>query len=133
MEGAMTAAVMRWGMMVGAGLLLASLEVGAQDTPTYKCVSRGRVVYSQTVCPGGREVGPGGKPRVNVRYEAPSQGRAKIARRAALSAQAKQECTALDGRLVEQQRELKAKGDTVTLHDEMPLVFTKKRFRELKC
>jgi hypothetical protein len=73
------------------------------------------------------------KPRVNVRYERPSQDRATAARRATLTAEARQECRALDARLREQEAGVKARGDAVTLEDEMPLVRSKKRYRELKC
>jgi hypothetical protein len=70
---------------------------------------------------------------VSVRYEAPPQDRAKAVRRAQLSEEARHECTALDVRLPEQEAELKAMGSAATIHDEMPLVSSKKRFRQLGC
>jgi hypothetical protein len=130
----MASKAVRWGMTMAAALLAAAIAPAqAQDTPTYKCVARGgRVIYSQIPCAGARQLG-GEKKRVNVKYEAPSQERATIARRAQLSVAQRQECTALDVRLKEQERELKAKGPAATLQDEMPLVHNKKRFRELHC
>jgi hypothetical protein len=132
----MPGTAIRWGTVLAAfAALHVACEVHAEDstgTPTYKCVRRGEVVYSQLPCTGGKLVG-GGKPRVNVRYETPPQDRAKAARRGMLSEAARQECTALDARLHAQEQELKARGDEATLGDEMPLVQSKKRFRELKC
>jgi hypothetical protein len=61
------------------------------------------------------------------------QDRAKIARRAVLSPEDRQECKVLDARLLEQQAALKAIGSSVTLQDEMPMVHTQKRLRELRC
>ncbi len=56
-----------------------------------------------------------------------------IARRAPLTPEARHECSALDHTLVEQEGALKAKGGAATIEDEMPLVRSKKRFRELRC
>jgi hypothetical protein len=123
----------RWGIMLAA---TAALHVAggahAQGAPMYKCVSRGRVVYTQTQCGDAKPLNSP-KPRVNVRYETPSQDRARIARRSVLTAQARQECSALDVRLREEELQLKAMGDKVTIHDEMPHVRSQKRYRELKC
>lgn len=127
----MAGKAMRWETALAATLLLAATQAGAQDTPTYKCAYKGGVVYTQIPCNGAQEIGAP-KKRVNVRYESPPQDRATIARRAKLSAEEKEECVALEQRMPEQERELKAKGDA-TLQDEMPLVFNKKRYRELGC
>lgn len=124
------AGMVRWGFAVV--VLSVAGHAAADDTPTYKCVARGQVVYSEKPCAGGKQVGAP-KPRVNVRYEAPPQDRAKAARRAALSEGARAECTSLEGRLREQEGELRAKGEGATLQDEMPLVHSKRRFRELGC
>jgi hypothetical protein len=118
--------------MAAAWLLLAASPAHAQNTPTYKCVSKGRVVYSQIPCPGGRELGVAG-PRRTDKHKAPPQDRATIARRSRLSPEDKQECKALDERLKQQEGELKAMGASATLQDEMPLVKNKQRFRELRC
>jgi hypothetical protein len=123
---------MRWGTACAAIVALQVLGVAQAQTPTYKCVSKGRVVYSQFQCGDAKPMNSA-RPRVNVRYETPSQDRAKIARRATLTAQAREECGALDRRLRDQEAEVKAKGDALTLEDEMPLVRSKKRYRELKC
>ena len=124
---------MRWGTACAAIVALhVTGNVWAQQTPAYKCVSKGRVVYTQVPCGDAKPINSP-KPRVNVRYETPSQDRAKIARRATLTAEARAECGALDHRLQEQEAEVKAKGDTVTLQDEMPMVRSQKRYRELKC
>jgi len=132
----MPGTAIRWGTVLAAfAALHVACDVHAQDassTPTYKCGRRGAVVYSQLPCGGGKVIGAN-KPRVNVRYETPPQDRAKAARRGMLSADARQECTALDGRLHAQEVELKSRGDAATLQDEMPLVQSKKRYRELKC
>lgn len=133
------AGTMRWaGALAVAGLVAATHAAAQQapdaDGPTYKCWVRGKVVYSQTVC-NGKKVSEGSapKPRVNVRYEAPPQDRAKAMRRGQLEATARAECSTLDGRLRQQEAEFKAKGDAATLQDEMPLVHSKKRYRELGC
>jgi len=127
----MAGSTVRWGSVLVAAALLAAGASHAQDEPTYKCVRRGVVTYSQMPC-GGKPIGQA-KRRVNVRYETPPQDRAKAARRATLSEAARHECSVLDGSLQAQQEELKAKGDAATLQDEMPLVRAKKRYRELKC
>jgi hypothetical protein len=67
------------------------------------------------------------------RWQVPSQTRAVMARRARLSPEDRKECYALDARMREQHQELKAKGAGATLQDEMPLVRSEKRFRELHC
>lgn len=102
------------------------------QTAAYKCVSRGTVLYSQVPCPGGRDV-TAAKTRTTDKSKQPPQDRAKIARRATLTPEDRQECSALDGTMLTQQKELKAKGDTVTIEDEMPFVRSQKRFRELRC
>ena len=128
----MRAMARSWARSVVAILALGgAYSVLAQNAPTYKCVSNGRVVYTQTQCGEAKPLN-GGKPRVNVRYETPSQDRAKIARRAPLTDEARQECSGLDTRLKEQEAELKARGE-VSIEEEMPLVRSKKRYRELKC
>ena len=131
----MSSMAIRWGTALAA---LVSLHlpgnVQAEDNPTYKCAGKGRVVYTQIPCSGGaKPMGSGGKPRVNVRYDAPPQDRAVAAKRASLSPAERHECSGLDRQLHDQQAELKAKGAAATLDDEMPLVRSKKRFRELKC
>lgn len=128
----MSGMAMRWGMgLVVLAALQAPLDAQAQDTALYKCRANGRVVYTQIPC-GGKPLNEP-RPRVNVRYETPSQDRARIARRATLTAEARQECGALDTRMQAQEAEFKSKGDAGTLEDEMPLVRSKKRYRELKC
>jgi hypothetical protein len=122
-----------WTILVVAGwLLLAAAPAQAQVTPTYKCGAKGRVVYSQIPCAGGRELGAAG-PRRTDKHTPPPQDRATIARRARLSPEEKQECKALDTRLKQQEGELKAMGASATLQDEMPLVKSKQRYRELRC
>ena len=113
-------------LMGMAGLAL------AQDTPTYKCYSRGQIVYTQLPCNGGKEVGPA-TARKTDKYTPPPQDRAKVARRAQLTPEAREECTALEVRIKEQDTEFKAKGPTATVQDETPLVKSKLRFNELKC
>jgi hypothetical protein len=121
-----------WTMTMAAAWLLAAAPAHAQDTPTYKCVSRGRVVYTQMPCVGGRELGAARPPRTD-KHKAPPQDRAVIARRARLAPEEKQECRSLDLRLKEQERDLKAMGASATLQDEMPLVKNKQRYRDLRC
>lgn len=113
-------------------MLVVAAPFAYAQTTAYKCVSRGTVTYSQVPCPGARPVAPR-VARTTDRARKPPQDRAKIARRAALSAEARQECGALDVTMREHQRVLKAKGDAVRLEDEMPLVRERKRFRELRC
>src|SRR4051812_35578430 len=133
-EGAMAVVAIRWGTILAAvAALHVSCNVRAEDSPTYKCVYKGRVVYTQIRCGDAKPMGNRGKPRVNVRYEAPSQDRAVAAKRARLSEADRHACAGLDRKLREQETEFKAKGDAATLDDEMPLVRSKKQFRELKC
>jgi hypothetical protein len=127
----MVAMARSWGVLLAGMLLLHAADSVRAQSPTYKCVQRGRVVYSQTMCPGGRELG--GKKRVTVRYQTPPQDRATAMRRAQLPQEARKECKALDARMPQQEAELKARGTAVTPHDELPLVSSKKRFRELGC
>src|SRR4051794_39792717 len=99
---------MRWGLMiVAAGWLLAA-AVPAAAQVTYRCGAPGRVTYSDRACPGGRQVGASA-PHHADKWKAPPQDRAKIARRASLPAEAKQECTALDARLQQQEAMLKTR------------------------
>lgn len=116
-----------------ATLVLAASGAHAQHHPTYKCVSaRGEVTYTHVPCTGGQRIGAGA-PRRTERSRPVPQDRATIARRAVLTEEERQECKALDARLVQQQQEVEARGDAATLDDEMPLVRSKKRFRELRC
>jgi hypothetical protein len=113
-------------------MLMAAAGVHAQ-TAAYKCTSRGgTVVYSQVPCGGPRPIHQR-TPTKTDKSKAPPQDRAKIARRALLTPETRRECATLDGTLVEQERMLKAKGESVTLDDEMPLVRAKKQYRELRC
>ncbi len=123
---------MRWGfMIVAAGWLLAA-AVPADAQVAYRCSAPGRVTYSDRPCSGGRQVGASATHHAD-KWKPPPQDRAKIARRAPLPAEAKQECTALDARLQQQEAALKTRGEAATLQDEMPLVASHKRYRELKC
>jgi hypothetical protein len=117
-------------VVVAAGWLLAAVQAGA--APAYKCAGRSGVTYSDRPCTGARVVGAQA-PRHSDPWRVPPQDRATIARRAPLSAQARQECRSLDATLREQQAMVKARGPAVTLEEEMPLVRSKKRYRELKC
>ncbi|HEX7891322.1 MAG TPA: hypothetical protein VF522_18355 [Ramlibacter sp.] len=114
--------------LAAAALLLAAGGVSAENA-AYKC---GSATYSDVACSGGQVVGPQGH-RATNRSQAVPQDRATIARRATLTEEERAECRTLDVKKAEQEKELKAKGDGVTLQDEMPLVFTKKRLRELRC
>lgn len=119
--------------MLGAATLWAAAGAShAQVDRAYKCWSRSGVTYSQVACPGGRQVGSTVRTRTDKSQPVP-QDRARIARRAVLSDEQREECRALDTHMAEQESELKAKGDTATLEDEMPLVRNKKRYRELRC
>ncbi|HVE52555.1 MAG TPA: hypothetical protein VNB23_04165 [Ramlibacter sp.] len=122
-----------WTAILGAAtLLVAAGAAHAQVDPAYKCWSRSGVTYTQVPCAGGKQVGTSGRSRTDKTQPVP-QDRARIAKRAVLSDEDRRECTALDARMAEQEAELRAKGDGATLDDEMPLVRSKKRFRELRC
>lgn len=127
----MTGARRGLALLAAATLWLAAAPSNAQGT-AYKCATASGTTYADKPCPGGRAVG-NKAPRRTDRSKPVPQDRAKIARRAVLSEEARAECKTLDARLLQQQAELKAKGDGATLDDEMPLVFTRKRFRELRC
>ena len=129
----MVAMARTWGVLLaGLWMLHAAGPVHAQ-TPMYKCVQRGRVTYSQTLCPGGTEFDGPGRKRVTVHYQTPPQNRATAMRRAQLSREARNECRALDARMPQQEAQLRAMGTAATPHDEVPLVSSRKRFRELGC
>lgn len=119
-------------LAVAACMLAAASCAGAQDEPTYKCVSHGRVVYTQVPCTGGRELGMA-RHRETSRWKVPPQDRALIARRARLTPEQRKTCSMLDVRMKEQQAQLKAKGTAATLQDEMPFVHSEKQYRELHC
>lgn len=119
-------------ILAAAPLLVAAGASHAQVDPAYKCWSRTGVAYTQVPCPGGRQVGSTVRASTDKGRPVP-QDRARIAKRAVLTGEERQECRALDARLREQEAELNALGDTATLEDEMPLVHSKKRFRELGC
>jgi hypothetical protein len=127
-----TEEAMRWGLtIVVAGWLLAG-AAQADAQVAYRCGGPHRVTYSDRPCAGARVVGAPAPHRAD-KWKAPPQDRAKIARRAPLPAAAKQECSALDARLQQQQAMLETLGSAATLHDEMPLVQSRQRYRELKC
>lgn len=123
---------MRWGMMVvAAGWLLAG-AVQADAPVAYRCGAPGRITYTDRPCSGARPVGAG-TPHHADKWKPPPQDRARIARRALLPAAVKQECSALDARLRQEDTVLKTQGAAATLQDEMPGVLSRKRYRELKC
>ena len=129
----MVAMAKPWGTVLAGVLLLHVAGPARAQTPTYKCRQGGRIVYSQTLCAGATELGGEGKKRVSVRYQSPPQDRARAMRRAQLSEEARNECSALDARMPVQEAELKARGSEATIHDEMPLVSSRQRFRQLGC
>jgi Domain of unknown function (DUF4124) len=123
---------LRWRSALAIAALMTTTAGASAQTAAYKCVSRGTVLYSQVPCPGGREIGATSA-RTTDKWKTPPQDRATIAKRSVLSAEERQECSSLDGTMLQQKRMLKAKGDTVSIEDEMPLVRNQKRFRELRC
>lgn len=129
----MLAMARTWGALLVGLLMLQGADAVDAQTTMYKCVQRGRVTYSQTMCPGGRELDAQGRKRVTVRYQTPPQNRATAMRRAPLTPQARSECKSLDTLMPRQEAELKAMGTAVTPHDELPLVTSRKRFREIGC
>lgn len=129
----MAAVVPGWKTLaVAAALVTCGRPAAAQET-AYRCASRGAVTYSQVPCPGARVVGQHAAHATADKWKTPPQNRALIARRARLSPEDRQECRVLDARLREQQHALQLQGAAATVHDEMPLVDSKKRFRELGC
>lgn len=123
---------MRWKRAACAATLGLAVWGALAQTPVYKCAGPGTVTYRQVPCPGGTKVGAAA-PHVTDKWKAPPQDRATLARRAVLSDEERQECTVLDARRTEQESFLKTRGEAATLQDELPLVETKKRARELKC
>ncbi|MDB5900073.1 MAG: hypothetical protein JWP22_3726 [Ramlibacter sp.] len=120
-------------LIVLCGVLFAAAQAGAEDDPpAYKCVNRTGTTYSQVRCPGGKPLNVRPVQHTDRSAQVP-QGRAIAAKRARLPPQDRQECQSLDVLLVEQQAQLKAKGSAVALDDEMPLVQSRKKFRELRC
>lgn len=123
---------LRWRSALAIAALMTTTAGASAQTAAYKCVSRGTVLYSQVPCPGGRDVNAA-TTRATDKSKQPPQDRAKIARRATLTPEDRRECSALDSTMLAQQKELKARGDSVTIEDEMPFVRNQKRFRELRC
>ena len=119
------------GLAASLAMVLAHGPAHAQK-PTYRCADRSGVTYTEKPCLDGRVVSPSGR-RVTDKSVPPPQDRATLARRATLSADEKQECRTLDKTMRDQQAQLKARGDAVTIEDEMPLVRNKKRYREVGC
>jgi Domain of unknown function (DUF4124) len=122
----------RWLGATGAALLLLLAAQGSAQGATYKCGSRNGVTYTDVPCTGGRNLSQG-QARSSPRHATPPQDRAKLARRAELEPEVRQQCAALDSRLRELDVLVKAKGDMVTPDDERPLVQGKLRYRELRC
>lgn len=119
-------------LVAAACMLAAASCASAQEEPIYKCFSHGRVVYTQVPCTGARELGTSAH-RETSRWKLPPQDRARIARRAMLKPEQRKTCSMLDVRMKQQQAELKAKGNAVTLQDEMPFVRSEKLYRETHC
>lgn len=117
---------------MAAAALLAAAAGAHGETTTYKCPSAGNPTYSDRACAGGHVVGPQGH-RTTDKAKPVPQDRATIARRSRLTEEERAECRTLDVKKAEQEKELKGKGSGATLQDEMPLVFTTKRMRELRC
>ena len=129
----MAAVVPGWKIAALVAVLVSCALPAAAQEAAYRCASRGSVTYSQVPCPGGRMVGRHAAHAADDKWKTPPQDRALVARRARLSPEDRQECHVLDGRLREQQHALELQGAAATVHDEMPLVDTKKKFRELGC
>lgn len=126
----------RWMMVAGwaGALLLAAGTAAAQDRPAFRCKQGERVVYTNTPCEGGRQVTHvPRKPASSARHMSVSQDRAKAARRAQLTPEARQECERLDVTLPPLEDGVKAQGANVTPEDERSLTEARKKYRELKC
>ncbi|MEJ5991136.1 hypothetical protein WG902_14130 [Ramlibacter sp. PS3R-8] len=127
--------MVRWmPLSLVAGVALMGLAHGSASASPFKCMTSSGVTYSQVPCPGGggRDMSPAAR-RVTDKSVPPPQDRATLARRAPLSADEKRECQALDKTMRDQRAQLKARGDAVTIEDEMPLVRNQKRYREVGC
>lgn len=112
---------------LAAGLFVLCGVAGAD--PAYKC---GAHSYSDLPCSGGREVGAA-RPQHLDHHAVPPQDRARLARRAGLKPQVREQCEALDVQLVEQQTALTKLPQPVTPADERELVESKLKFRKLHC
>jgi hypothetical protein len=121
-----------WKAAVAALLVSCALQAPAQGA-AYKCVVHGTVTYSQVPCPGARPVAAAPRSHPTDKWKPPPQDRAVTARRSVLTREERQECRALDLQLARQERFVQSRGAAATLDDEMPLVQSKKRFRELRC
>jgi hypothetical protein len=122
----------RWIHGVAAAVLLvAASQAGAQTT--YRCPHKGGVTYSQTPCTGGTVVTDKPSKKAAARYVVPPQDRAKAARRAELTPEARKECSALDKSIPQQEAFVRTRGTAVTPDEERPLVKSRLRFRELRC
>jgi hypothetical protein len=118
-----------------AALLFAASAADAQTTsPSYRCSKGGKVVYQQTPCEGGKQVTPKPKKAASeARHTTPSQERAKAARRAQLTPEARKECEGLEVTIPQLEDGVKAQGPNVKPEDERALTEAKKKYREGKC
>jgi hypothetical protein len=117
-------------VLVAAVAVLAATQAGAQ--PAYKCSTRNGVTYSQVPCAGAREVASPRR-KTTDRYAVPPQDRARLAQRAQLPPAKREECKALDARLVEEQAALAKLPQPATPADEKALLNAKMRYRKLHC
>ncbi len=123
----------RWIHGVAAAVLLVLGASQAQAQTVYRCPHKGGVTYSQTLCPGGQPMADKPSKKAAARYAVPPQDRAKAARRAELTPEARQECSALDKSIPEQEAFVRTRGAALTPDEERPLVKGRLRFRELRC
>lgn len=121
----------RW-KWAAAFIALLAVHAQAQESPAYRCDSKRGVTYTDIPCLGAREVGAT-KSRTTNRHAVPPQDRAKLARRAQLTPESRQECETLDVQIRELDSIVKAKGNTVTADDERPLVQSRLKAREMRC
>ncbi|WP_374665121.1 hypothetical protein [Ramlibacter sp.] len=121
-------------LSLAVALLLATAPAAAQERPAFRCMQNGKPVYTHTPCEGGRQVTP--KPRKaasSARHVKPPQDRAKAARRAQLTPEARKECEGLEVTIPQLEDGVKAQGPNVKPEDERSLTEAKKKYREMKC
>jgi hypothetical protein len=116
--------------------LLTASPAGAQDSPgqpVYRCSSAGGVTYTHVPCGGAEPLGTRRVSRTFDRNAPQPQDRAHQMARAALDADTRQQCEALQSHIRADEMRLRNKGSMATEAEEGDLAILRVRYRELRC
>jgi hypothetical protein len=125
--------------------LLSAPPAGAQDggypaqnqpppqNPVYRCAGANGLTYTHVPCAGAQQLGTGRVSRTFDRHAVPPQDRAHQMARAALDADTRQQCEALQGHIRADEVRMRNKGSMPTEAEEGDLAMLRVRYRELRC